>query len=85
MTKKFSNSSSDEKSQVYDEMGMNALPNSDHPLLEQISKYREEVKNLDKQRRRAAKQFSLERENLQTRIADLVIFPLHFLPSQTLM
>ena len=53
------------------------MPNSDHPLLEQIAKLRDEVKNLDKQKRKAAKQHALEKEVLDERIAELVL-QLHY-------
>jgi hypothetical protein len=53
-------------------MGTSAMPNSDHPLLEQIGKLRAEAKVLDKQKRKAAKQFATEKQQLEARIETLV-------------
>ena len=48
------------------------MPNSDHPLLDQIAKLRDELKSLDKQKRKAAKLHVLEKEEFEERIAELV-------------
>jgi hypothetical protein len=48
------------------------MPNSDHPLLDQIANLRDELKYLDKQKRKAAKQHALEKEGFNERIAELV-------------
>ena len=51
------------------------MPNSDHPLLEQIAKLRAEAKNLEKQKRKIIKQFAVERQLLEGRVETLVRSP----------
>ncbi len=58
--------------QAYDESGIGAMPNSDHPLLEQVENLRADVKNLDKQKRKAAKYFDTQRRILESRVETLV-------------
>lgn len=65
-------------------MGIGAMPNSDHPLLDQIGKLRAEVKALDKQTRKAAKQFAVEKQQLEARIETLVLTGIIILASGTL-
>ena len=48
------------------------MPNSDHPLLEQVEKLRADAKNLDKQKRKAAKHFDVQRRILESRVETLV-------------
>ncbi len=59
--------------QAYDELGTSSMPNSDHPLLDQIAKLRDELKHVDKQKRKAAKLHVLEKEGFEERIAELVL------------